>query len=56
MNESTVITVAHRIKTIIHYDKIIVMDNGKVVEFDTPERLLQNKNSLFYELYTKSVM
>lgn len=56
MNNSTVITVAHRIKTIIHYDRIIVMDNGKVVEFDTPENLLKNEKSLFYELYTKSVM
>lgn len=56
MDKTTVITVAHRIKTIIHYDKILVLDNGKLMEFDTPQNLLKNEKSLFYELYSKSVM
>ena len=51
---STVITVAHRIKTIEKYDRILVLDEGKVIEYDSPAYLLKNKNSLFYELYTKS--
>ena len=53
---STVITVAHRIKTIINYDKILVLDKGNIMEFDTPENLLKNTNSLFFELYNKSTL
>ena len=56
LNYSTVITVAHRIKTIINYDKILVLNNGKIEEFDTPQNLLKNENSLFYQLYSKSTM
>ena len=54
LSDSTVITVAHRIKTIIDYDKILVLDNGNVVEFDTPQNLINNDKSLFFELYSKS--
>jgi ABC-type multidrug transport system fused ATPase/permease subunit len=50
----TIITIAHRITTIINYDKIIVLKNGVVVEFDDPQVLKENKDSLFYELYIKS--
>ena len=56
LNYSTVITVAHRIKTIINYDKILVLNNGKIEEFDTPTNLLKNEKSLFYQLYSKSTM
>ena len=56
LNNSTVITVAHRIKTIINYDKILVLNNGKIEEFDTPTNLLKNEKSLFYQLYSKSTM
>ena len=55
LDNCTVITVAHRIKTIINYDKILVLDNGEIVEFDKPDVLLKNQNSLFYELYHKSI-
>ena len=53
-NDCTVITIAHRIKTIINYNKILVLDNGQIKEFDKPNILLQNKESLFYHLYNKS--
>ena len=56
LENSTVITVAHRIKTIINYDKILVLDNGKVKEFDSPANLLKDENSLFHELYSKSTL
>ena len=39
--DSTVITVAHRLNTVLHSDKIMVMENGRVVEFDHPKILLQ---------------
>jgi ABC-type multidrug transport system fused ATPase/permease subunit len=56
LENSTVITVAHRIKTIIDYDKIIVLDNGEIKEFDTPSNLLKNEKSFFYELFNKSTL
>ena len=46
----TVLCIAHRINTIFDYDKILVMDNGRVAEFDTVANLLANRASLFYSL------
>jgi ATP-binding cassette, subfamily C (CFTR/MRP), member 4 len=40
---STVITIAHRLNTIIDYDYILVLDDGRVMEYDTPYTLLQKK-------------
>ena len=54
MKESTVITIAHRIKTIINYDKILVLKEGEIEEFDTPENLIEKKG-LFYQLYKESL-
>ena len=54
MEESTVITIAHRIKTIINYDKILVLKEGEIEEFDTPENLIAKKG-LFYQLYKESM-
>jgi len=56
LKNSTVITIAHRIKTILHYDRIIVLSNGEIIEYDTPQNLISEKNSLFYELYKKSMI
>lgn len=47
---STIITIAHRLHTILDYDRIIVMDNGKVVEQGEPDALLQNQSTHFYRL------
>ncbi len=35
-NDCTILTIAHRLNTIADYDKVIVMDMGKVVEFASP--------------------
>ncbi|KAI1289206.1 ATP-binding cassette sub-family C member 4 [Halotydeus destructor] len=45
----TVLTVAHRLNTIIDMDKVLVMDAGQVKEYDEPHQLLQNKG-LFYDM------
>ncbi|KAJ4367017.1 ATP-binding cassette glutathione S-conjugate transporter ycf1 [Neocucurbitaria cava] len=45
----TIITIAHRINTILDSDRIIVLDKGTVAEFDTPAQLVRRKG-LFYEL------
>lgn len=42
-----------QINTILHYDKIAVLDGGRLVEFDTPERLLAY-DSAFKRLYDRS--
>ncbi|KAF2231926.1 multidrug resistance-associated protein 1 [Viridothelium virens] len=49
----TIITIAHRINTILDSDRVLVLDKGEVREFDTPERLVQSRG-LFWELVRES--
>lgn len=48
--KSTVFTVAHRIQTIFDSDRVLVMENGGVIEFDSPENLMADMDSQFYKL------
>jgi ATP-binding cassette subfamily C (CFTR/MRP) protein 1 len=48
--QCTVITIAHRLQTIIESDKVLVLGDGRVLEFDTPQELLKNENSHFTKL------
>ena len=48
--DRTIFTIAHRLDTIIDSDRILVMNAGVVSEFAPPDELLQNPESLFYEL------
>jgi ABC-type multidrug transport system fused ATPase/permease subunit len=48
--EKTVLTIAHRLNTIMDYDRIMVLDKGKLVEFDSPKNLLDDKTTIFYSM------
>ena len=47
---STIVTIAHRLNTIIDYDRVLVMDKGLVAEFNSPNNLLSDTNSIFYSM------
>ncbi|GJJ72924.1 ATP-binding cassette, subfamily C (CFTR/MRP), member 1 [Entomortierella parvispora] len=48
--DRTILTIAHRIKTVMDSDKILVLEKGRVEEFESPVLLMQRKESLFYKL------
>ncbi|KAJ1882836.1 hypothetical protein LPJ57_000651 [Coemansia sp. RSA 486] len=48
--DCTVLTIAHRLNTIIDSDMILVINSGRLAEYDTPCNLLANENSLFAKL------
>ena len=50
LKDATVIVIAHRINTIIDFDSIAVLDEGRVAEFGPPADLLDNKEGIFYNL------
>lgn len=50
----TIITISHRINTIMKYDKIIIIDNGKIIEVGSPFDLIKNTKSEFSKLILKS--
>ena len=54
LKDSTVITIAHRIKTILEYDKIIVFEQGKLIEQGSPKELIDKKDGHFYNLFSQS--
>ncbi|KAK4439716.1 ABC transporter C family member 3 [Sesamum alatum] len=55
-SDSTVITIAHRITSVLDSDAVLLLDNGLVKEYDTPEKLLEDKSSSFAKLVAEYSM
>ncbi|KAK5971311.1 Multi drug resistance-associated protein variant [Trichostrongylus colubriformis] len=51
---STVFTIAHRLNTIMEYDRVMVLDNGRIIEFDSPQTLLMESDSAFAKMVQDS--
>ncbi|KAK4799126.1 hypothetical protein SAY86_024491 [Trapa natans] len=51
--DCTVCTIAHRIPTVIDSDLVLVLSDGRVAEFDTPAKLLEDRSSMFLKLVTE---
>lgn len=55
-NGTTVLAIAHRLQTIIDFDKILVLGQGQVLEYDSPENLLANDSSTFSSMLKEASM
>ena len=47
----TVLVIAHRLSTVINSDRLLVLENGKIVEQGVPRELLKDKKTYFYKVY-----
>jgi len=52
--DCTILTIAHRINTVMDSDRIMVLDQGQVAEFDSPAKLLSDPKSIFFSLARES--
>ena len=50
----TILAVAHKLDTILDFDKVALLDEGKLVEYDSPYELLSDSASAFHKLYYSS--
>lgn len=53
-SECTVLTIAHRLDTVLNSDKVMVIDNGILLEFDSPKTLLAKGEGAFYSMVKKA--
>ena len=55
MKDRTVIAIAHRLSTVKKMDRIIIIDDGKIVEDGSPEDLLKKSDGLFKKMWNHQV-
>ncbi|KAK0424584.1 hypothetical protein QR680_008735 [Steinernema hermaphroditum] len=48
--QCTVLTIAHRLNTVVDNDRLLVLERGQVKEFDSPQNLLADRDSLFHSM------
>ena len=48
--DCTVLTIAHRLHSVIDSDRLMVLDSGRISEFEEPQLLLKNPDSLFHSM------
>ncbi|PPQ87861.1 hypothetical protein CVT24_005083 [Panaeolus cyanescens] len=53
LSGAILITIAHRLKTVMNYDRILVLDQGHLAEFNTPEALLAKPGGIFRRMCCK---
>lgn len=53
-NMSSLLVIAHRLRTIADFDRILVMDNGRIVEYGTPKELINIEGGVFQDLVRQS--
>jgi ATP-binding cassette subfamily C (CFTR/MRP) protein 1 len=51
--DCTTLTIAHRLNTVIDADKVLVMDQGRLAEYDAPQLLLKKEGGLFSSLWNE---
>ncbi|SMN22408.1 similar to Saccharomyces cerevisiae YGR281W YOR1 Plasma membrane ATP-binding cassette (ABC) transporter [Maudiozyma saulgeensis] len=52
--DCTILCIAHRLKTILSYDRILVLEKGEIAEFDTPWKLFNNEETIFRSMCGRS--
>ncbi|KAM5429329.1 hypothetical protein McanCB56680_000032 [Microsporum canis] len=51
--DTTVVAIAHKLNTVLDFDRVVLLDKGAVIEMGNPKELLSTPASAFYELYQK---
>lgn len=49
--DCTIVTIVHKVNTVLDFDTVVVLDQGRVVEIGSPKELLARPDSLFKGLY-----
>ncbi|KAJ3031489.1 UNVERIFIED_CONTAM: hypothetical protein HDU68_003429 [Siphonaria sp. JEL0065] len=52
--DATVLTIAHRLNTVIDYDRVMVLEKGNLAEFDSPKNLLADETTMFAALVAQT--